>query len=370
MNSYTTLLGESVDLNKIPISHRQLIDRLMSLEEGTKLRRRRAAEFVADARREIRRQFQVNRDYLRAMHGPIGAVYRDGFYRLLAKEVTSTPEEWVRFAKNLRFNPARILLDCFLICWDLQIEFAQAAGLDPGTVNRIFKYVLETDSDGPGDLSLARFRAACEKLGVVPLTHYIVSGAEAGELEPPLGFAPSSTTSREQILQVLVATVTKMWCAAVARKQHLHREVEEAFRRFVGLHLAALYGVEDIVVLNHMTDAFLRDIQSEPRIEFLGGIGSHGSEAEAALGQVLSMNLWSNYARCKTLVADARLQWLFDQFLIKDNGVGDHDSRSRLRTEGERESSTALAESIRAGWERVIGTYQRWVSFLRSRRRN
>jgi hypothetical protein len=257
-NSYTTLFGESIDLNKISSHQRVLIDRLMSLGECESPGELRAGALISDARREIRRQFPVQRDYQQAMNGSIGAVYRDCAYRLLAKESVSTPEEEGRFVENIRHNPARILLDSYLNGWNTQIEFAQGAKLDPGTVSNLFKFVLETGSKEPR-LSLARFKATCEELGVVPLAHHITQEAEAGEVKPPLDSKPSGMTHRERAIRVLSATVTTKLCDAKSN-DNLSSDFNDELRSFVAPQLAALYGIEDRIALDHETDNFISDI--------------------------------------------------------------------------------------------------------------
>mgnify|MGYP003394191410 CR=1 FL=1 len=79
-----------------------------------------------------------------------------------------------------------------------------------------------------------------------------------------ISFAPSSVTSREKALWDLATTVTKAWDMVMVKfgaADLIPTGYEDAFHKFVGLHLIMLYGIEDVVVLNRMTADFMQNIK-------------------------------------------------------------------------------------------------------------
>src|ERR1700722_116549 len=117
MNTYVTLVGQTIDLGLLPERERILAHHILALREkheqelshlqGTPMPapaenrcdismkqedsgKKTAAACLERGRDIIRRAYLARQDYLEALHGPVGVVFRDGYFRLYAQVLADT----------------------------------------------------------------------------------------------------------------------------------------------------------------------------------------------------------------------------------------------------------------------------------------
>jgi hypothetical protein len=362
MTTYVTLWGD-LDLGALPTGALLLVERLLSLlaeyqrEErpGTDWRKK-AFEFAARARQEIRRDFPAAGDFLEVLHGPVGAVYRDCFYRLCSLKVPG--EERAAFVNDLRFNPSRILVDCYLDGWNSQKEFAAAAGLEAGQVTRIFNYVLEAGAES--SLTIKSFKEACEKLQWVPLGRGAAGGAGTAGTGP-LRLAPiEDTSARERQLRALVAGVGR-YLAALEEAAGSRPAILDACRRLLGLHLAAIYGITDILILDDLANTLLLEMLTPPQLEV------RQEDAEPTERLAAFQRGGPDAAEGPVLVVDPELQKLLADCLPQVAQAPPAPRPGQTPAAGP-PLAGPYAEAVRAGWEQSLRTYHRWLGSPRFRK--
>lgn len=381
MNFYQLLIGAKIDLGLIPgtlqVFTHEMINRANEVlaDEGAGAGLK-PFEFAAEVQEHLRQEYQGHNEYLKVLHGPVGAIYRDCFYRLYAREYAkngttgvSEAEKEQEFIENIRFNPGRVLIDRFLDGTSTQLEFSRDAGLDPGAVSRLFNYVLNPETDAEPSISLKRLHQTCRRLRIVPLAGYGTTANPPSVGELPLSYnRTAGFTTRERQLRTLIAAVTRSLAFSPYKEEERARRLNVS-RAFLGLHLAALYGIDDVLTLNHVTNSVFEDILTVPQIVEVGSVG-----------------------RTETEVADGDGSLPDDESLLKyleEFQLGTHDragnvaftvtelradikkalDESREHTFNKAAGDTAplgefeyFREAIREGWGRVLTIFRKWFT--------
>ena len=166
--SYATLLGKVVDLGRLTPVLRVLVSKICSLvsDKSGQDRRgvREAGAYAKEARDLIDRSEGFAFTSAEILAGPVGDVYRDCYYRIVANDFDEKKRE--EFIQRVKFNPARLLIDRYLDEWEQRGKFAKDGEVGPSTISRIFKYILE--GSGAPQFSLERFSDACRSFSIVP----------------------------------------------------------------------------------------------------------------------------------------------------------------------------------------------------------
>ena len=226
-NVYITLTGEAIDLDVLDMTRRSLALKIIAAKDG---------HTASDYSREARRLIVEDRSYLTTSHlfnGPIGAIYRDGFYRLTAPNES---EERKVFVNRFRYHPARLLLDRFLDGWITQGQFALDSGLAAGIVTRLFQSVLEGVSC---ELSVERLHVVFERLMISPKIHH-PDHYDNLVFENLLGKKPFPISTRELGVMKMIAEATRI-SSADERRDFFRQEVARIY------HLDDLHVIEDFV---------------------------------------------------------------------------------------------------------------------------
>lgn len=164
MEPYTTLFGRIIRLVQLPRRVQVLISQIMearNAEETT------PDIFATTARTLVRDAYPTEWHYHRAMRGLIGEIFRDCYYRLHLTQLDQEQEQ--RVLEELRFNPLRLLFDCYQDDDQTQKEFAAKAGLDTGNLSRVFHLLLYAKTDEAGGISTSRLAKTFQKLGIIPV---------------------------------------------------------------------------------------------------------------------------------------------------------------------------------------------------------
>jgi hypothetical protein len=377
-----TLTGERIDLDLLPEREYRLIRRLryllrkqkaalkcagnstgeMHSEEATRTSgqsekggadpRKVALRYPAAALVEISSVFPAASDFNAALAGAVGAVYRSGFFELYWEQLA--PEQRQAFVENLQHNPGRILVETWLDRRESQSSFARATELDTAQVSHLFDFVLEPWKNSQASVALDKFKNACTKLGVVPRWRPALGDLEKG----PLITGPVPISIRERHLAVVVSAVTRCLCACE------DSEVLEACRQFLGLHLAALYGIKDVSTLDAVTAAFLRDILTPPQLRVERQAGRLGKEALEHVGDevILLPGLRGGVGKPNLFAEAAHQRVLEPQLRVgpRMRGLLEEEPQAKTR-QIPSEEDKALAECQRETWGRAFDIWDKWV---------
>jgi hypothetical protein len=362
-------------LGALPGSLQVFVHEMIAWMEGSedvdRKRSLRATEFADEAREYLHAKYPTPEVYSWVLRGPVGAIYRDCCYRLYAKEYAKEGSEGDtiveqrrerEFIDNIRYNPARILVDCFLEDPTTQFEFAREAGLDPGAVSRLFAYVFNPESSREPSLGLSRLAQTCERLKVVPLAGYFPFPDSPDTVTDPLLYKSSGGfTTRERQLRVIVATVTRALC--FMEKDNSVEELN-TLRAFLGLHLAALYGVSDVLALDRMTTAVFDDIVAVARIVEIPEPKApdqdqrkYDLEGDSLLEFLEEFNLAVGHEVGTVAFATTAIKSLVEDALYRSREHSYH------RVSGDREATSRfehLREAVRDSWEYTLKVFTEW----------
>jgi len=126
-----------------------------------------ANEFGRETRHVLFPRFRDTGDFEMAMFGPLGKMFRDAYYRIVILEASlkylsknqkearddrecNLREFQKQFMDRLAYDPARLLVDLYLIGWNSQNSFGEAAGLEKSTVSRLLGRLLRNNRERPG----------------------------------------------------------------------------------------------------------------------------------------------------------------------------------------------------------------------------
>lgn len=357
--TYRTLFGEDLDLGRLSKREFQCVDELLKLkrQNDTDLPAADATgsqQFLSQARKIMRdRYFLSYSRYLEALDGPVGAIFRDCFYRLHldATQPGLDKDERKHFVERLRHNPARLLMDDFLGAWDSRRELATAAEFTPSTITRVFNYVWRPDSqeapdeqnEAPG-LALSTFHDACRRLNLVPRVARpqadanVASGADSTVSLP---LEPSWRESCLADLNTALAIVMK-WRHAISTKDDSKRSAfnEQAYR-IAGFYLTLLYNIEDIRFITWRSAALIkRLLEAVVRSSQAGGnmraVGSNSTPSSSSLSlpfpEELAITIKDTHKGTQTkIIKEAPFSTLFcDPSEKKEKRSGRHYPRMLL----------------------------------------
>jgi len=353
MNIYTTLLGEHIDLGALTPQAALLVGRLLDLADEYRKStpadaRDHALEYAWAAQDKIARVYPGRPDYIRALGGPVGAVYRDAFFRVYRHGVPSEHHE--RFLENLLHNPSRPVVECWVDSRLRQRDFADHAGLENAQVSRLISYVLEPWKKSNPNVSLDKLRDACTNLAVVPRWGAVQGGEQ--EHAAALHTGPAGISARERHSWTLIAAVTRCLHAGE------NLEALKTCSRLLGLHLAAAYGISDVLMLDHIVDFVLRDILTVPRLQVCGQAGRGKFRESAGAGGFFDPGVRLDGG--SVLIADRDLAEQLEPLLRRHCGL-------RLRRDGDgTDALTAsrvesLETANRDAWLQAFDVYARWL---------
>ena len=104
MVTYTTFLGQQINLGKLSIEHHVVVLKVLALAEAHK---GDPFEFSTRCRHYFRRTYVRADIYNSVLRGPVGDIYRDCFYRIYAANLKNRkPQE---FLQSIQTNPFRLL---------------------------------------------------------------------------------------------------------------------------------------------------------------------------------------------------------------------------------------------------------------------
>lgn len=256
MSSYCAITGEIIDLNILPRKQKDLAMQIIRIAQTSRPTSSDGDKSSADqlqiafAKEASNTIAEVAPSRITArelLGGPVGVIYRDCFYRLLARQKFLEKKEDLdegtsehlfvdKFLRQLTHNPARILLDDLLIENTTQGQFAAMSGLNLGEV---FKFVVGESNES--SLTVDQLREACQRCSIVPVASSSLTGPEATRLEKPLVLRTQSLTTRDLQLARL--------CGQAARI-----EDHKARRAFLGINLALIYKVRDFDTLRWLVE--------------------------------------------------------------------------------------------------------------------
>lgn len=230
-NVYTTLLGETIDLDALDPTRHDLAIQIVALQNG-----RARDDYVKEARQLI----TGNRPYSTGdglLNGPVGAIYRDGFYRLSAPDDL---EKRKAFVNRLRYHPARLLIDEFLRGWSTHGQLALDAKLEPLTLAELFRSVLDGTSC---ELDIHRLALAFERISISPNVHR-PDNYDDRVFENPFDQRGRPPSLRESEAMKMVSKATRI-SSVEERRSFLEQEVARIYR------LQDYHVVQDFV--NHVS---------------------------------------------------------------------------------------------------------------------
>lgn len=378
MNHYQTLTGEIIDLGILRGSlqlfvHTMIAHTSRKQEMEDDADKLSANDFAAQVREHLRVQYPQPEAYSSVMRGPVGTIYRDCFYRLYAREYArekleknEAQDESVlqkseqAFIRNIRYNPARILLDRFLEDPATQVQFSRETGLDTATVSRVFSYVLTPESK-EASLGLARLAEVCERLQVVPLAGYHSSTQWADPLAHQfLNTNSGGFTTRERQLRVIVAAVTRCLCFV---EPNNNAELK-TLRAFLGLHLAALYGVKDALALDRMTTAVFDDILALPRLEEIPEQAhkdkqdeAYDLEGDSLLNFLEEFSLAIGHKAGTVAFVTTEIKNVIEKNLDRSRQESSHRTSQNRQAKSRFEH---LRNPIRDNWSHALKVFEQW----------
>jgi len=246
MVTYTTFLGQQINLGKLSIEHHVVVLKVLALAEAHK---GDPFEFSTRCRHYFRRTYVRADIYNSVLRGPVGDIYRDCFYRIYAANLKNRkPQE---FLQSIQTNPFRLLLDRYLDgTWRHLSEFAEEAGLAESRVTEIFKCIL--DDVGIGEISVQKLGEAFKALGIVP----VIADTLAHSLDAEqFAVVPNVPTAREWLLILLVSSITRR----LQENAGLPDSTAVTNSRDILAHyLGFMFGIKDY---NHLDDFVYRVLQ-------------------------------------------------------------------------------------------------------------
>jgi hypothetical protein len=381
MNFYQLLTGAKIDLGLIPgnlqVFTHEMVNRAKEVlaDEGAGADLK-PFDFAAEVQEHLRQEYQGHNEYMKVLHGPVGAIYRDCFYRLYAREYAKNgatgvieAEKEREFIENIRFNPGRILIDRFLDGTSTQLEFSRDAGLDPGAVSRLFNYVLNPETEAEPSISLKRLHQTCRRLRVVPLAGYGTAANPPGVDELPLSYSRTAGfTTRERQLRTLIAAVTRSLVFSDYNEEERARRLNVS-RAFLGLHLAALYGIDDVLTLNHITNSVFEDILIVPQVVEIGSARRTEAEEGDDNGSLPDDEVLLKYLEEFQLGTHDRAGNVAFTVTELQADIKKALDESREHTFNKVAGDTAplgefeyFREAIREGWGRVLTIFRKWFA--------
>lgn len=356
MNTYRTILGQSIRLGSLPSNEVSLVHEILEEKEryGSGEEGPQPAVFASAAQKWIRAEFPLIAHFQEALRGPIGAVYRDCYYRLLAEEISKGDrEERQRIFENLRANPARVLYDRYLDGGYTQSELADAAGLNEATISRLFSRIRKLEAtEGPA-IQLQRFQQACANLSLVLLGEDFPAEYQSVG-ETPFVRALDDFTVRERQLLRLVAAVTRHLFHSSTSEPPAGRR--EACRAFLALHLSAQYGIDNVDILDRFTQAILEEIEGARDINADSLVVL--SEESLEQGQTLLEHLLIGFQMGVTFEGRHILfshGWIQGRLLHHQALEGQNRETERLDP-----ALDAYSEEVRAGWRSCLKLFEEW----------
>ena len=364
MNTYRTAFGRQIPLAQLTLDVLAAVHRVLALSE---VYSEDPLEFAARARQTLRRDFPRPEQYHAAMRGPVGAVYRDCFYRASAAK---RPELRHELLLGLGCNPLRLLYDRFLDGdWRYQSDFAADANLGTAAVSRAFKAVME--NEGRGEVSTKNLEGALAALGV---STELENGGDEGRGDS-FAVVPSSPTCREWVLLLLTSALTR--CLSQVRDLKQDTAALKACRDTLALNLAFLFDVRDFHGLTDFTDLVLRQMLGVADAAVAGGPGRDGTPPAALLAMLVNPDAQSFrlFVPQEAELPDIR------QLLALSRGQAAHIPPAHRRDDAAAEppvlagsdwtekEKTALAElgnspwahSIENAWSEAVLRVDRWA---------
>ena len=353
MNVYRPILGASIRLDSVSSQAQQLICELTELLNKFKRGENSPGAYAEEGRSSISRVYPEQNDFMRAFQGPVGKVFRDCFYRLVI--FRAEPEKRPQILRNLRYHPGRALLDRFLAEWGTQFEFAAKAGLDPGVVSTCFRSVLGAGGDEPTRLSMARFQDACENLGLVIGCDLMSREPQPNPDATPWDTSISPEFPRDRQLRIIAATVLRCVLATAP-----DRDALDCCIKTLGLHLAAIHGIRDVLLLDRFVNLVLEDILRRPSPSRLDPNSLYQPQTIAEMNQV-QLGLRSSAAPVVFSTDDTHDR------LVKLVRRGAHldpvRSDSILSPAGEPTSEGSYVPGLLPKeWESALFTFEKWVN--------
>lgn len=175
MNTYTTLIGEKVDLDSLPAYLARVPEGLLqAYKNEANLKRLDPFRFAERARSfmGVYSYLITPATFVKILRGGTGVIYRDCFYRLLIAKLEkekgnkeARAEFRAKCVVNLRYNPLRILFDRFLDGWATFDQFGEAAGLDIRDLR--WKLQSQMFSGRKSPITLELLAKAFENLGII-----------------------------------------------------------------------------------------------------------------------------------------------------------------------------------------------------------
>jgi len=372
LNAYRTALGQTLRFASLPPNQVCIIQEILvekRKHEPPASDSPRPDSFLAAARKWIKADYPHENDFLRVLRGPIGEVYRDCYYRLLAEEASGgNAAARSRFFENLRANPARVLYDRYLEGRQTQAELARAANLSATTVSRLFSLVRDPQSNEDPSISLERYQEACARLSLTLVGTHFQARDHAFE-ENPIVQTIDEFTVRERQLLRLVAAVTRYLFSHPAASQEsteVPQERKDACLAFLALHLGIQYGIDHIDILDRFSRAFLEEIEKARDLRgeafpFLSE-ESLGQEQPSLEHLLVAFQLGVNADQSHVLLSNAKLANLLEH--------------PRMETQQEAPPQldpalAAYAQEVREGWRAYLKVFESWyeLRFERERRK-
>ncbi len=317
--------------------------------------RRLANEYLNEAWLEVRRLFPTEDDSIRVLDGPVGKVVCDGWYQVYLKSLRYPP----RVCERLKQGGARLLFDRFLLTGLRQGEFGKRAGLKDAQVTRLFRFALGWPGVEKPNLSLEAFQRACEGLGMVLTVtardRRSVTTREDGEA----AVVPSSVTARERHLWALACVAAR----ALYSQQQIDRRVQDACRGLVAFQSGYLYGVNEPLALDHLTNMLFGDMIVPPHLEAISPqvsgevVGEEIADKamlsllEPGLRRAGPIALFAHESEARILgpVLSRGVRWL-DDFQPTETPLAPRDL----------EPAQVQAASARVHWQSTYRVFERW----------
>jgi len=367
LNAYRTVLGQTLHFGSLPTNQVCVIHEI--LEEKRKheppaSEGPRPDSFAVAARKWITAEYPHDSDFLRVFRGPIGEVYRDCYYRLLAEVVSGgDPEAQSRFFENLRANPARVLYDRYLEGGHTQSELARAAHLSESTVSRLFSRVRDPQSEGEPSVQLQRFQEACAKLSLTLVGIHFQARDRSFEENPVVRTVDDFTVRERQLLR-LVAAATRYLFGNPAPIPEVPQDRKDACLAFLALHLSVQYGIDDIDILDRFARAFLeevekaRDLRSDP----FPVLSEESLEREQTLLEhlLVGFQLGLNSEQGHILLSNKELAGLLKHPRVYTQQEAAPQLDPALQ---------AYAKEVREGWRTYLKVFEMWYELRFERKR-
>jgi hypothetical protein len=238
---YFTLWGQRFDLENLSPEDFSTIDKIREADKKPS-----DEEFLTFARRLIRESSQTYTASARVLSGPVGAIYRDLWYRRQIGQAKkfSRPEA-ERILRNVRTHPGRIVHDAFLDIGESQVEFARQVGVSTAVISKLFQcFRPRTEAEAEKAFSTSTVIEILNRLGITPHGVYFDQPFPGGSDPEELALAP---TLRERLL--LITVIEGVHRIRTTSKPFA--DVDKLTRR-----LARLFNTVDV----HFLDALVRSV--------------------------------------------------------------------------------------------------------------